>query len=83
MFVWARLGDYPFAGLQAVATRLDVLLSPGSGFSPGGEAWDWLRINTAYAGDRRAMALFAGFGRAARLPSPASLGVEQHPTRGQ
>lgn len=34
MFVWARIGDYPFAELQAVATRLDVLLSPGSGFSP-------------------------------------------------
>ncbi|SQL02673.1 transcriptional regulator [Pseudomonas aeruginosa] len=33
MFVWARIGDYPFAELQAVATRLDVLLSPGSGFS--------------------------------------------------
>ena len=54
MFVWARIGDYPFAELQAVATRLDVLLSPGSGFSPEGEESDWLRINIAYASDPRA-----------------------------
>lgn len=54
MFVWARIGDYPFAELQAVATRLDVLLSPGSGFSPEGEESDWLRISIAYASDPRA-----------------------------
>lgn len=62
MFVWARIGDYPFAELQAVATRLDVLLSPGSGFSPEGEESDWLRINIAYASDPRALAFFEAFG---------------------
>ena len=62
MFVWARIGDYPFAELQAVATRLDVLLSPCSGFSPEGEESDWLRINIAYASDPRALAFFEAFG---------------------
>lgn len=62
LFVWARIGDYPFAELQAVATRLDVLLSPGSGFSPEGEESDWLRINIAYASDPRALAFFEAFG---------------------
>ena len=42
--------------------RLDVLLSPGSGFSPEGEESDWLRINIAYASDPRALAFFEAFG---------------------
>ncbi|MCW8024226.1 MULTISPECIES: PLP-dependent aminotransferase family protein [Pseudomonas aeruginosa group] len=61
MFVWARIGERGFAELQAQATRLGVLLSPGSAFSPEGEESDWLRINIAYAGDPRALAFFEAF----------------------
>lgn len=64
MFLWARPGGAHRLRLQVCARRLGVLLSPGALFSPTGEHSDWLRINVAYAGDQRALALFRGMGPA-------------------
>ncbi|OQS28259.1 hypothetical protein B0T40_24870 [Chromobacterium haemolyticum] len=61
MFVWARTGRHSFEAMQAEAAKRGVLLSPGSGFMPGGEDNDWLRINVAYAGDARALGFFEAF----------------------
>ena len=62
MFLWARPGAGEFSRLSACAQRLGVLLSPGALFSPSAEHSDWLRINVAYAGDQRALALFRELG---------------------
>jgi hypothetical protein len=35
-----------------------VTLAPGSYYRPNGEACPWVRINSAYAGDRRAARFF-------------------------
>ncbi|MBN2978166.1 GntR family transcriptional regulator [Pseudomonas fluorescens] len=64
MFVWARPAAGQQSSLQACARRLGVLLSPGALFSPTGETSEWLRINVAYAGDQRALALFRAMGPA-------------------
>ncbi|MGY2289739.1 aminotransferase-like domain-containing protein [Pseudomonas sp. SDO528_S397] len=64
MFLWARPGTGDRASLPSRARRLGVLLSPGALFSPSGEPSDWLRINVAYAGDPRALALFKAAGPA-------------------
>ncbi|TFY92171.1 PLP-dependent aminotransferase family protein [Pseudomonas kairouanensis] len=64
MFLWARPGAGEPSRLTACAQRLGVLLSPGALFSPTGEHSDWLRINVAYAGDQRALALFRDMGPA-------------------
>ncbi|WP_332847156.1 aminotransferase-like domain-containing protein [Pseudomonas lactucae] len=64
MFVWARPAAGQQSRLQACARRLGVLLSPGALFSPTGETSEWLRINVAYAGDQRALALFRAMGPA-------------------
>ena len=60
MFLWVRPAEAHRLRLQACARRLGVLLSPGALFSPTGEHSEWLRINVAYAGDERALALFRG-----------------------
>ncbi|WP_206953758.1 aminotransferase-like domain-containing protein [Trinickia acidisoli] len=64
-FVWARLPhvDDP-RWLSDCATACDVTIAPGSYFRPHGEPSPWIRINAAYAQDRRAQAFFA---RAAQL----------------
>ncbi|WP_084381112.1 aminotransferase-like domain-containing protein [Pseudomonas mucidolens] len=62
MFLWARPGVGDRSQLPAQARRCGVLLSSGSLFSPTGEHSDWQRINVAYAGDRRAQALFKAMG---------------------
>lgn len=62
MFLWVRPAEAHRSRLQACARRLGVLLSPGVLFSPTGEHSEWLRINVAYAGDQRALALFRGMG---------------------
>ena len=62
MFLWARPGAGGFSRLSACAQRLGVLLSPGALFSPTAEHSDWGRINVAYAGDQRALALFRELG---------------------
>jgi len=62
MFLWARPGEAHRSRLQACARQLGVLLSPGALFSPTGEHSEWLRINVAYSGDQRALALFRGVG---------------------
>ncbi|MGK9414628.1 PLP-dependent aminotransferase family protein [Pseudomonas cedrina] len=64
MFLWARPGGADRSRLQACARRLGVLLSPGALFNPTGEPSEWLRINVAYAGDQRALALFRAMGPA-------------------
>ena len=64
MFVWARPGPGDRSRLHARARQLGVLLTPGELFSPTGEHANWLRINVAYAGDRRALALFKAMGPA-------------------
>lgn len=64
MFLWAKPGAVAPARVQAQARRLGVLLTPGALFSPNGEPSDWLRINVAYADDRRALALFRAMGPA-------------------
>ncbi|MBN2991804.1 PLP-dependent aminotransferase family protein [Pseudomonas cedrina subsp. fulgida] len=64
MFLWARPGTGDRSRLQACARRLGVLLSPGALFHPAGEPSEWLRINVAYAGDQRALALFRAMGPA-------------------
>ncbi len=62
MFLWVRPAEAHRSRLQACARRLGVLLSPGALFSPTGEHSEWMRINVAYAGDQRALALFRGVG---------------------
>jgi DNA-binding transcriptional MocR family regulator len=62
MFLWVRPAEAHRSRLQACARRLGVLLSPGALFSPTGEQSEWMRINVAYAGDQRALALFRGVG---------------------
>ncbi|UII73281.1 PLP-dependent aminotransferase family protein [Pseudomonas sp. HN11] len=64
MFLWARPGIVDPSRLQACARQLGVLLSPGALFSPTSEPSEWLRINVAYAGDQRALALFRAMGPA-------------------
>ncbi len=64
-FVWARVPhvDDP-EQLTACASECGVTIAPGSYFRPHGEPSPWIRINAAYALDRRAHAFFE---RAARL----------------
>ena len=64
MFLWARPGEGRTSRVQACARRLGVLPFAGALFSPTGEPTDWLRINVAYAGDQRALALFRAMGPA-------------------
>lgn len=40
------------------AVKFGVTLAPGSYYRPNGEACPWVRINSAYAGDRRATRFF-------------------------
>ncbi|MDV9033949.1 PLP-dependent aminotransferase family protein [Pseudomonas sp. RAC1] len=65
LFVWARMPGRDFAWLDRLALEHSVLLTPGSAFDPVGGQSEWLRINVAYAQDRRAQAFLAAAGRPA------------------
>lgn len=69
-FVWARVPhiDDP-QRLMACASESGVTIAPGSYFRPHGEPSPWIRINAAYAQDRRAHAFFE---RAGQLDAPAA-----------
>lgn len=72
MFVWTRYPGCDFACLQRIAQEQGVLLSPGSAFDPQGRDSDWLRINVAYARDRRAQGFFQAVAQASSRRPPAS-----------
>ncbi|GGD60566.1 PLP-dependent aminotransferase family protein [Caballeronia grimmiae] len=58
-FVWASVpGIGDSAVLVDEAVKFGVTLAPGSYYRPNGEACPWVRINSAYAGDRRASRFF-------------------------
>jgi DNA-binding transcriptional MocR family regulator len=42
--------------LVALGDKFGVTLAPGNYFRPGGETSAWIRINTAYANEPRAVA---------------------------
>ncbi|WP_250452852.1 PLP-dependent aminotransferase family protein [Caballeronia sp. ATUFL_M2_KS44] len=57
--VWASVpGIDDSAVLVDEAAKFGVTLAPGSYYRPNGEACAWVRINSAYAGDRRAARFF-------------------------
>lgn len=57
--VWASVpGIDDSAVLVDEALKFGVTLAPGSYYRPNGEACPWVRINSAYAGDRRAARFF-------------------------
>lgn len=64
-FIWARVPhvDDPQQLIDCAAS-CEVTIAPGSYFRPHSEPSPWIRINAAYAQDRRAQAFFE---RAARL----------------
>ena len=66
-FIWARVPhiDDPQQLIDCAAT-CEVTIAPGSYFRPNGEPRPWIRINAAYAQDRRAQAFFE---RAPRIES--------------
>ncbi|HEX7683357.1 MAG TPA: PLP-dependent aminotransferase family protein [Trinickia sp.] len=63
-FVWARVPhvDDP-QQLMTCASECGVTVAPGSYFRPHGESSPWIRINAAYASDRRAHAFFERAGQ--------------------
>ena len=70
MFVWTRYPGIDFARLQSIAQEHGVLLSPGAAFDPQGRDSEWLRVNVAYARDRRAQGFFQAVAQASpRRPS--------------
>jgi DNA-binding transcriptional MocR family regulator len=59
-FVWAKVPGIDDSNvLVDEAAKLGVTLAPGSYYRPNGEACAWVRINSAYAGDKRATRFFA------------------------
>ncbi|SAK98571.1 GntR family transcriptional regulator [Caballeronia calidae] len=65
-FVWAKVpGIDDSAVLVDEAVKFGVTLAPGSYYRPNGEACPWVRINSAYAGDRRAARFFEAMTEAA------------------
>ena len=62
-FIWARLPQIDDSqGLVECAAACDVAIATGAYFRPNSEASPWIRINAAYAQDRRAQAFFAQAG---------------------
>lgn len=58
-FVWAKVpGIEDSTKLVSEALKFGVTLAPGNYYRPNGEACAWVRINSAYAGDRRAARFF-------------------------
>jgi len=56
-FLWARPpGIEDSRELITLGERFGVTLAPGNYFRPGGETSAWIRINTAYANEPRAVA---------------------------
>lgn len=59
-FIWAKVpGIDDSTLLVEAALKFGVTLAPGSYYRPNGEVSPWVRINSAYAGDRRAGRFFA------------------------
>ncbi|MHC8318323.1 aminotransferase-like domain-containing protein [Pseudomonas sp. LB3P31] len=58
LFVWARSRKHDYQQIGALARYHGIQLSSATAFSSTAEATDWLRINVAYACDRRARGFF-------------------------
>jgi DNA-binding transcriptional MocR family regulator len=66
-FVWAKVpGIEDSTKLVSEALKFGVTLAPGNYYRPNGEACAWVRINSAYAGDRRAARFFEHMTQTAR-----------------
>ncbi len=62
-FIWARVPHIDDSqALVECAAACDVTIATGAYFRPNSEASPWIRINAAYAQDRRAQAFFAQAG---------------------
>ncbi len=58
-FVWAKVpGINDSNVLVEEAVKFGVTLAPGSYYQPNSEACAWGRINSAYAGNKRAVRFF-------------------------
>lgn len=74
-FIWARVPhiDDP-QQLIDCARACGVTIAPGSYFRPHGQPSPWIRINAAYAQDRRAQMFFERAGQLVPLEGAASMG---------
>jgi DNA-binding transcriptional MocR family regulator len=67
-FVWARVpGVEDSAALVEAALKFGITLAPGNYYRPSGESCPWVRINSAHAGDRRAVRFIEHMGERARV----------------
>jgi DNA-binding transcriptional MocR family regulator len=65
-FVWTRVpGIEDSMVLVDHALKFGITLAPGSYYRPNGEVSPWVRINTAHAGDPRAIRFFEHMGKGA------------------
>jgi hypothetical protein len=56
-FLWTRpQGIEDSRELLAIGERYDVKIAPGNFFRPGGETTPWVRVNSAYVSEPRALA---------------------------
>jgi len=72
-FVWAKvpgIDDSPV--LVEEALKFGITLAPGNYYRPNGETCPWVRINSAYTGDRRATRFFEHMGARATDDAPGA-----------